>query len=106
MKGTITVTEATGISVTTVGLTKESMEVYPNPFYDQLTVRFNLSEPSYVAVDLFELTGRLVKRIYQSKLDAGNRSESINLSFLKPGQYIIRYQSEHENLVRQIVKVN
>jgi hypothetical protein len=45
--------------------------VMPNPFSDQLTVNFEVTEPGPVLIELIDLTGRLVATIYQN-----NRTES------------------------------
>jgi plastocyanin len=105
MKGTITVSGATGINDNANTGTGEFLNVYPNPFADRLFVSFNLSEPSAVAVDLIDITGQYVTRIFQNNVEAGIRSEVVDLTFLKPGQYLLRYKSNHENYTQQVVKV-
>jgi Secretion system C-terminal sorting domain len=105
MKGIITVSGATGITDNTLSRTGEMMDVYPNPFTDRLFIHYNLSEPSAVTVDLLDLTGRLVTRISQNKAETGSQSEVVDMSFLKPGQYLLQYRSAHENYTQQVVKV-
>jgi plastocyanin len=106
MKGTITVTGTSTNADTQVASSEKSMTVYPNPFEGQVFLHFNLAEPSSVEVDLFEITGQLVKRIYKNSLEAGNpTTERIDLTFLKPGQYLLRYKSDRENNMQKVVKV-
>jgi plastocyanin len=105
MKGTITVTGTSTNVPAQVAFPDKSMIVYPNPFQGQVFLQFNLAEPSSVEVDLFDITGRIVKRIYQNKLEAGNpTTQSIDLTFLKPGQYFLRYKSDRENITQKVVK--
>jgi len=105
MKGTITVTVATGITGSAGTITGELMDAYPNPFSDRLFIHFNLSEPSAVTVDLLDITGKFVSRIFQNNVGTGSRSEIADMTFLKPGQYLLLYRSNHENYTQQVVKL-
>ena len=105
MKGTITVSGASGIADNASTGTGEIMDVYPNPFYDRLFIHYNLSEPSAVEIDLLDITGKIVSRISQNSAEAGSQSELVDMSFIRPGQYLLRFRSDHENYTGQVVKV-
>jgi spore coat protein A, manganese oxidase len=47
------------------------LTISPNPFINQFNIRFNLSQKSAVAVNLYDANGRLVKKIFNGVMDAG-----------------------------------
>ncbi len=44
---------------------------YPNPFNNQTTIEFYLSEPGETTLSIFDVTGRLVDTIFKRNIDAG-----------------------------------
>jgi plastocyanin len=102
MKGTIT---AIGTSLSDDNNNEELEAVYPNPFSDKVTLNFTLSTPSRITIDLLEITGIPVGSIVDKVYDAGKQVEVINVAYLKPGQYLLRYQSNRKDYLRQIIKV-
>jgi hypothetical protein len=56
---------------------ESTFEAYPNPFYDDLTLYYEVTEASVVSLRVYDLTGRLVAEI----LPSGN--------FQQPGAYEI-----------------
>ena len=106
MKGVINVSVATGTTDYKDDNVEGLKAVYPNPVTDRLTLNFTLSEPSVVTVDLLDITGQYVKKITHKSFDAGNQVETVDLTFLKPGQYLLRYQSNRKSYIRQLIKVN
>lgn len=107
MKGVINVGVVTGTQKTILKSDnqKELTAVYPNPFSDQLALHFTLTEPSRIAVDLLEITGKSVGRIMDKQFNAGEQSELFDLSSLKSGQYLLYYKSSQESIVLPLVKV-
>ena len=51
-----------------------SFRVYPNPFRDKLTVRYSLSKPSEVKLEIYNLKGQRVRLLYQAHKAAGEHS--------------------------------
>jgi plastocyanin len=105
MKGTITVSGPTAIADNAGSGATEIPDVYPNPFTDRLFIRYNLAEPSAFEVDLFDIKGQFVTNIVQRSAESGILPESFDLTFLKPGQYLLRYKSNHENYTQKVVKL-
>ena len=74
--------------------------IYPNPFYNEINVRFG--EPVYdnITVSLYDVLGRLVfSQIY-------NPMQLLVLNFnnLSSGQYVLRMQMRSEILVAKLVR--
>lgn len=65
----------------------QGVTVYPNPTDDFATLRFTLSEPANSTVDLFDVTGRLVTRVLDANLAAGEHRISLAVDQLPSGAY-------------------
>jgi hypothetical protein len=63
---------------------------YPNPFSRNTTVTFS-SDGGTVAIQLFDVSGRLVKNILPARqMDKGKHQVTIERGDLPPGQYFYR----------------
>ena len=49
----------------------EGLSNYPNPFSYQTTIKYQISEPSQVALAVFDINGRLVVQLVDEKQEAG-----------------------------------
>jgi hypothetical protein len=47
------------------------LKVYPNPFSDRLRFDFVSSESVNARIDLYDMTGRMVKTIFEQPIDGG-----------------------------------
>ena len=47
---------------------------YPNPFNPSTTIEYNLNNKSYVNVVVHDISGRLVKTLFDGPQNAGNQS--------------------------------
>ena len=68
-----------------------NFNTYPNPFTDELTVSFNLKEPAQIEMAVYNLQGKLVKKLKNEFYQTGShevrwRASENNLS---QGNYIL-----------------
>jgi len=75
------------LSTTNFSATR-SIANYPNPVIDRSTFSFTLKENASVAINLYDLNGRLVLTPYKSTLQAGSNSITVDLSDLSTGTYL------------------
>ncbi|WP_452229093.1 T9SS type A sorting domain-containing protein [Lacinutrix sp. MEBiC02404] len=78
----------------------ESLAVYPNPAYHTIT----LSNPKQLVlnnVNLYDLRGRLVKSI---PLNSGSLEETMDISNLEAGVYLLEIQSNNGTLTKKMIK--
>ncbi|MCK5130794.1 MAG: T9SS type A sorting domain-containing protein [Candidatus Sabulitectum sp.] len=66
-------------TVTQTGITFEpstrlSLQVCPNPFHFSASISFDLSEPEWTLVTLYDLSGRIVTTLENSELESGQYS--------------------------------
>ena len=92
----------------TVGLAEafELQGVYPNPFQSRAQVAFAVREMQKVQVDLYDMLGRKVKRLYDEVAE-GNTTLRVAIegSALASGTYIIRFAGEEFQATQKITLV-
>jgi len=85
------------VSNRNVSVLDAGLEVFPNPTSGDLSIRWALAVNRQLAVELFDLNGRLL----QSREVAGaTKAAAINLVELPAGIYLLRI----DGAVRRIVK--
>lgn len=83
------------------------LEVYPNPFSDRTQIVLTLKQKSEVSLEVFDMTGRRVKRFAEStSYDAGtvNFTFDATESHAADGVYLVRLQVGDEVTYRRIVE--
>lgn len=81
------------------------LETYPNPSADQVTTRFNLHQPESVTLEVYDLTGKLIRTVMENRtLSGGAHEYTINLADRPDGVYYIRMSTEHGSQTRRVVK--
>jgi outer membrane protein assembly factor BamB len=90
-------------TVTQTGITLEpstrlALCASPNPFYSEASISFELSEPGWTSVTVYDLSGRIVRTLENSELGTGQHSivwdgRKENGVVLSAGLYICRIQS-------------
>jgi hypothetical protein len=63
---------------------------YPNPFNPAFTLPFSLNRTMDVRIAMYDLSGRQVRSIVNSRLDAGTYSMHVDASDLNSGIYLVR----------------
>jgi glucose/arabinose dehydrogenase len=87
-----------------------SLSSRPNPFSDAVEITFRASTPSYVRLELFDLSGRLVRRLLDASVPAGPqraRWDGLDRSGRRapPGVYIARLESAAGVESRRLLRV-
>ena len=87
------------VDTTLVGLVTESNSIperfelfqnYPNPFNPLTTISFSLRESSYVTLNVYEVSGKLVSNLVNSNLTPGKYRYNFDASRLSSGVYFYR----------------
>jgi hypothetical protein len=63
---------------------------YPNPFNPSTTINYEIPEAGRIALDVFDMTGRLVKTLYKGYRSAGAYQEVFSADQLTSGVYFYR----------------
>jgi len=77
---------------------------YPNPFREQVTLKFTVREAQDVRVALYDVLGRKVRRVYNQRVP-GNETQSIRMrgKRLASGIYFLRIRGEDFSEVQKVV---
>lgn len=66
---------------------------YPNPFNPNTIIRFNIKKSSFVKLNVYDITGKLVSTLVNQNLNAGEYKIDFDGSELSSGVYIYRIEA-------------
>ena len=69
---------------------RSKLVLYPNPVVNQVNIEFNSSLNGMVNVQVFNLSGQVVKELQPTNVQNGTNTTKINVEELDRGTYIIR----------------
>ena len=90
------------------GTEKEmTVNVAPNPFRDDLRIRVELKTPGPVRIDLFDLSGRLIRKLKDNIYHKGDTVYDCDFSGddLVPGTYLMRVWSQSGSETIKVVRI-
>ncbi|MEA3477390.1 MAG: aryl-sulfate sulfotransferase [Bacteroidota bacterium] len=96
----------TGMAIGMVEHPKKNMQVYPNPCSGVLHLRVTRYALRVTSIDLFEISGRKIRRLDEEMQGPGVYEKSYDLSDLPEGVYFIRLQAGDELMMKKIVKMD
>ena len=84
--------------------------VYPNPSAQDVTVEFGLPEPAHVVIEVFDVLGRPVARLYEGDTEAGTHSVTwdgrmSNGSPAASGVYLLRVRADDQTRTKRITRL-
>lgn len=82
-------------------------ETFPNPFQDNILVKYNLKEPSTVQFNIRDIQGKLIFTEEVDQLSIGNHSQSIFVpsGVLEQGMYLLEIRTEYGIGVQKILRM-
>lgn len=83
----------------------DGINVYPNPFSNNINVQISLKKDADVAIYLFDITGHSIQKVDASHENAGVFSTSLNLQQLPSGIYFLRTIIDNTVEARKITKL-
>jgi hypothetical protein len=83
----------------------ETINVYPNPVKDFLSVKINLKEKQNVELDVYDIKGKLIDSELKS-YPVGTKVEKIDISDFDNGIYTLRVLCKEEVFLQKIVIMN
>jgi len=81
------------------------LKTYPNPTTDNTTLTFNLAETSTVTVNVYSISGVLVKSITKKNMDSGAQTLTIDGDDLQNGTYIVKFIAGKQNETVKFIKM-
>jgi len=80
-------------------------QVFPNPVNDIATMQVTLQTPGKISLKIYNMEGKLVRDLINNVNRSGAFTESVNLSNLGTGNYILMLQTPSGNVSRQLIKM-
>lgn len=84
---------------------KTKLKTYPNPTTDNTSLSFDLAQTGGVNVQVYSITGRLVKSINNKNMLKGDNTLSLDCDDLPNGTYIVRFVSGKQNEIVKFIKM-
>jgi len=78
-------------------------EAYPNPFNSRCKIGFSLPDESHVTIKVFDVLGRMVRRLVDETMPAGVHSVTFKAWNLSSGTYFYTMTAGNFSKTRQIV---
>lgn len=81
------------------------MNVYPNPYKDKVNIQFMVTEESNVNLAIYDISGRLVKQLYNGTKGAGEAKYTFSAkeNGFAAGTYIVRLMINDQVSTRKII---
>ena len=98
-------TPATGVRDETIR-TPISFSVFPNPFNPKTTIRFEITKPAHVRLQVFNSLGQEVANLADERLGVGAYERSFDASRLANGVYFCRILSGEHYMTRKLLLMN
>lgn len=76
---------------------------YPNPFYRMTTIRFQITRPERVTLQVFDLNGRLVATLADQNMAPGQYALPFEALTLPSGMYLYRLQAGASQQQKKLV---
>lgn len=82
-----------------------SLRLTCNPFTEMSSVSFSMPVQGTVALNLYDITGRIVISIHRGVLPAGEHTFSVQGKDLAPGMYFLRLETETGSSAAPLVRI-
>jgi murein DD-endopeptidase MepM/ murein hydrolase activator NlpD len=94
------------VTVTNDPLVRESGEnnltLYPNPAANEVMVEYTLTSPASIAIMIYDLNGRLEKRMAYGTQEPGTHQLNIPLNEVKAGFYFFKVKAGHQEFTKKL----
>jgi len=75
---------------------------YPNPAKSFTSITLSFTRPALVSIQLQDITGRKMRDVYSSPVEAGERLISVDVRGLTPGIYFLEMNTGNQKITRRI----
>ena len=93
--------QITGVKDLTSPVSNQS--IYPNPSADQAMLNYTLKTGASVIINVYDITGKLIRSKNEGNLAAGQNQQVINTSDLTDGIYLVSIVANGNNSVSKLV---
>ncbi len=76
---------------------------YPNPFNPSTTISFSLDRDGFVALNVYDVAGRVVATILNKSMTAGTYDVGFNASGLSSGVYFYKLKTAEQEMTKKMI---
>ena len=77
--------------------------LFPNPFNPVLNIDFEINQAGWVKVNITDITGSMVKTVYEGFEGVGKHQISWDSETLPSGTYFVTFEFENSSLTKKVV---
>jgi photosystem II stability/assembly factor-like uncharacterized protein len=88
---------------TQIPVTNTLFQNYPNPFNPTTTIEYHLIAPSVVKIFIYDVTGKLVKQLYDGLKPVGDHSLMFDAAGLSSGLYLYKLEAGNYSETKKMV---
>jgi len=81
------------------------LNVSPNPFKNSVAIQYSVKQSGNVKIDMYDLRGRLVKRLLNEHKNTGNYEVEWNAAGMRSGIYFCRFVQGNKEEVKKLVLI-
>jgi hypothetical protein len=86
-------------------LSSEQMLIYPNPVFEQATIKFNIPQEGVTTLTIFDLQGKVVRNFDLGNLKRGTNVYTFENDGMNEGTYIASVNSgNYKKVVKFVIK--
>lgn len=97
---TLTLKGATAISEL---VNSAHIHVFPMPAYDVVNMQYELNQSAQVAINLMDLSGKMVQKVFEGSQTAGAQQMRIATDALQSGIYVVHMQVNGHTLTKKLI---
>ena len=101
-KDVLSVTEAT-VGIDEAKANVQNILIYPNPVKEAISVNYTLLKPSILEIELTDINGHLVQRLFNGHQAAGEYSFHNGIDKMAPGLYFLRMTTDGISVYRKVL---
>ncbi|MBC8383296.1 MAG: T9SS type A sorting domain-containing protein [Candidatus Cloacimonetes bacterium] len=83
-----------------------SLKVFPNPFKNSVAIQYYVKNNSDVKIDVYDLRGKLVKRLLNESKSTGSYEVRWNSEGMRSGIYFCKFVQGNKEEVRKLILLN
>lgn len=80
-----------------------NLYLYPNPASNQLNLDIYLESSSIVTVDIYDIQGKQIKKVYNNKLNGGLQHIRTDISGINQGLYFVSISADNQLVTRKLL---
>jgi len=89
----------------------ENIEAYPNPFKQEVNIRFTMPEKSKVNLEIYDITGRKINTLIDGELSEGRQmfkwdATDLNSMKVQPGIYFYKLSVGNHSVTKKLILTN